>query len=141
MSTLENFFKTLIKGKRTRPAKTIVTEFARKFPAATQIEWIVDDEYHEAVFIDESVEKTCRFKNSGAWCDTHSNIPVDQTPRFLTSYVQDPDFIVSVIYIETSSSKFYELIVRDEDNNREIINTDESGILLVRKKIDYDING
>lgn len=135
MNLRNGFLHMLFSGDKKKPDKEIQQKLYDLFPNASHVEWLIENDNYEASFIHEALEKTCQFSKLGDWIDTRINIPIDKTPACLLEFASQNEYIVSLIAIETPIEKTYELIVRDYQNQREIIITDRSGKVIERKKI------
>jgi hypothetical protein len=130
---VNDFFKTLLLGNTEEPAAIFTEKLMQFFPEASSVEWFLDGRVHEAILIEHGQEKIVRFNDDGSMLDTRINLHLEELPITVRKQVELSGEIMSSILIREVDSVKYEFVVRDKSMKREIIFTDENGLVLRRR--------
>ena len=111
----------------------VLTSFEKMFPAATEIEWEMENENEwEAEFEMEGKEVSACFTNVGEWLETE--YAVDSLPETIETIVNEtyPGFEIDEIEIvESPEFKGYEIELEKGEEELEIQVTNQGEILEV----------
>jgi hypothetical protein len=132
---MSNFFKKFIDGGNVVPPHHIEKEFNHKFIDPLNVEWFLKGKQYEAVFYKDNTEYIARYTSEGLLIDYKINLPVDNLPEKLCSKLPWDEEIMNVVSIDSGKSTEYEIIVRDKNLQRYLIQIADNGKIINRKAL------
>ena len=130
---MDEFFKALLIGKSEKPDQIYIDGLLELCPEAKSIEWYIDGNIHEAIFVESGQEKVARFSDECKLIDLRINLHTEDIPEKIRKVLELHGEIMSSILIQEENNTKYEFVLRDKLMKREIIFTDKKGIILCRK--------
>jgi len=139
------FLSILAIGKLTSCSETpptIVSDFfSEQFANAKKVSWGHETESEwEAEFMMDGKEMSATYDDAGIWMETEIEIEEDELPELVKNAL-DQNFkfykLGEVSIIETSDFKGYEVIVETNDQDIEVLITNE-GELTIKELLDED---
>lgn len=122
-----NFFTKVFKGSAFTPPKQIILAFKSLFPEALNVEWSKGAETYEAIFYKEQVESIATFDKTSSLLVHKMYLNEDYLPENIKAELSTKGEIMNVVLINRGNTVTYEVIYRDQD--------------LIRYVIEYDIIG
>ena len=106
------------RGDDSKPPQSVLAEFDKMFPDASDIQWEWNDHYWIASFriVNTSGSKahTAWYTQNGDWIRTETNVPIASIPQIIIKYlITSPDYMTAsfvdenVCHIQTPSGDFY----------------------------------
>jgi hypothetical protein len=129
------FFKNILSDKSTNPPEEVKNHFFSFFTNPFNIDWYSEDDYYEAVFYEDDLEKIAKYDNEGNFVNVKTNISVDQLPQHIFNVAKSYGEIMNAIIIGNNSETFYEIIFRDKELTRYELLLDEEGKTLSNQKL------
>ena len=130
---MEDFIQNILKINKTIIPKLVVNRFVAVFPSAINIEWYLNGEIYEAVFHENDLEKLVYLDKTGTIIEVKVNLLLSLIPASISEIAAKHGELMNAIEIKSDESVTYEIIVRDKDLVRSLIEIDESGIILNKK--------
>jgi hypothetical protein len=129
------FFKNILSDKLTNPPEEVKNHFFDFFTNPFNIDWYAEEDYYEAVFYEDDLEKIAKYDTEGNFVNVKTNIQVDQLPQNILSIAQSHGEIMNTIIISNSSETYYEIIFRDKELSRYELLLDRDGKIVSNQKL------
>ncbi|MBN2214579.1 MAG: hypothetical protein JW723_10065 [Bacteroidales bacterium] len=131
----ENFFKSWLTGNAISTPETVRKFFNLGFPGAKNVEWFKTEDYYEAVFYEDDIEKICRFGTGGDWIETRINLDIADLNNNIRINAEQHGEIMNAILIELPDGKKYEVIIRNMQLKRYLLILAHSGEIIDNQPI------
>jgi len=129
------FFKNILSDKSTNPPEDVKNHFFDFFVNPFNIDWYTEEDYYEAIFYEDDLEKIAKYDNEGNFVNVKTNLPVDKLPEKIRSVAQSFGEIMNAIVISNNIETFYEIILRDKELTRYELLVDMDGKVLSNQKL------
>ncbi|MGE0088935.1 MAG: hypothetical protein AB7S50_05595 [Bacteroidales bacterium] len=129
------FFKNILSDKSTNPPEPVKNHFFSFFTNPFNIDWHSEDDFYEAIFYEDDLEKIAKYDTEGNFINVKTNIPVDHLPQKVFLVAQSFGEIMNAILISNFSETFYEIILRDKELVRFELFLDENGTVISNQKL------
>jgi len=138
---VKNLFKTILTGDNSTPPVSVQIAFNQMFKEAASVEWHIEDNYFESIFVYHGKEIICRFDKNSEWVDTRINQNLEEIGVEITGKLSELGEVMSSIRIENPEGVLFEFVVRDKEMNRKIYFTDLSGKIIDQRGFNsvYDL--
>lgn len=138
---MKNLFKTILTGDNSTPPVSVQIAFNQMFKEAASVEWHIEDNYFESIFVYHGKEIICRFDKNSEWVDTRINQNLEEIGVEITGKLSELGEVMSSIRIENPEGVLFEFVVRDKEMNRKIYFTDLSGKIIDQRGFNsvYDL--
>jgi hypothetical protein len=138
---VKDLFKTILTGNKSTPPESVQQLFNKMFREASAVEWHIEGNYFESIFVYRGKETICRFAMDSQWIDTRINQSLEETGNSITSKLSILGEIMSSIRIEKPEGVMLEFIIRDKEMNRQIYFTNLSGEIIEKRGFNsvYDL--
>jgi hypothetical protein len=130
---MEDFFQNILQINKTIVPKIVAKSIVEFFPHAINIEWFQNGEIFEAVFHEDDIEKIVFISTKGDILETKVNLPLSLIPSDISKEAFMHGEIMNAIKIIADVSITYEIIVRDLNLNRFLIEFDKKGLIYNKK--------
>lgn len=127
---MEDIIKFLGSGEKITPPENVQLAFNRMFSEAASLEWHIEGQYFESIFVHHGKEIICRFEKNADWVDTRINQSPEEIANKVTKKLSGLGEIMSSIRIEKPGVTEFEFVIRDKDMNRQIYFTDTDGEII-----------
>ncbi len=129
------FFKNILSDKSKNPPEEVKNHFIKFFINPFNIDWYIEDDFYEAVFYENDLEKIAKYDKEGNFVNVKTNIPVDQLPPKVLISAQSFGEIMSAILISINTETIFEIIFRDKDLTRFELMLDHEGKVISNQKL------
>lgn len=129
------FFKNILSDKSTNPPEEVKNHFFAFFHNPFNIDWYTEDDFYEAIFYENDLEKIAKYDTEGNFINVKTNISVDQLPQNVLSEAQSFGEIMNAILISNNSETIYEIIFRNKDLVRFELMLDHEGKVISNQKL------
>ena len=138
---MKNLFKTILTGSNSTPPEKVQAACNHMFMEATSVEWHLEGNYFESIFVYHGKEIICRFSKSSEWIDTRINQSPEEIGKGIISKIEKCGEIMSSIRIEKPDGVMFEFVTRDKEMNRQIYFTDKEGEIIEKRGFNsvYDL--
>ncbi len=105
------------------------------------MEWHLEGNYFESIFVYHGKEIICRFGKNSEWVDTRINQSIEETGKAITNKLSSLGEIMSSIRIEKPDGTMLEFVIRDQEMNRQIFFTNLAGEIIEKRGFNsvYDL--
>ena len=129
------FFKNILSDKSANPPEEVKNHFVKFFINPFNIDWYIEDDYYEAIFYENDLEKIAKYDKNGNFVNVKTNIPVDQLPEKVLASAQSFGEIMNAILISVDNETIYEIIFRDQNLTRFELMLDHEGKTISNQKL------
>lgn len=129
------FFKNILSDKSTNPPEEIKNHFFSFFVNPFNIDWHSEDDFYEAVFYENDLEKIAKYDTQGNFIHVKTNISANLLPQKVLSVAQSFGEIMNVILVSNNSESIYEIIFRDKNLVRYELMIDSEGKVISNQKL------
>ena len=129
------FFKNILSDKATNPPEEVKNHFFGFFTNPFNIDWYTEDDFYEAIFYENDLEKIAKYDNDGNFVNVKTNIPVDQLPSEIFTIAKSFGEIMNAIIISNNAETFYEIIFRDKELTRYELLLNKDGRVMSNQKL------
>ena len=129
------FFKNILSDKLANPPEEVKNHFFDFFTNPFNIDWYVEDDFYEAVFYEDDLEKIAKYDIDGNFVNVKTNIPVDQLPQNIRNIAQSFGEIMNTIIISNNNETYFEIIFRDKELIRYELLLDQGGNIVSNQKL------
>jgi hypothetical protein len=129
---MSNFFKKFINGGTITPPPEIERQFFEQFVNPINVEWFFKETRYEAVFYMKNTEYIAHYSNDGLLIDYRINLKIEELPESIRTNLNRDEEIMNVVSIKKGTNLDYQLIVRDKNLTRYLIQAKETGEIISR---------
>lgn len=119
----------------SNPPQKVKQGLETNFPDARSVEWTPYKKYYEAIFYEQDIEKIARFDPEGNLTETRINIAPSSIPDWLRNKTDEELEIMNCISVLKNEGTAYELIVRDKELIRYVIQVDTTRQISAKEKL------
>ena len=138
---MKDLFKTILTGNNSTPPESVRNLFNKMFREAVAVEWHLEGNFFESIFVYQGKEIICRYGKNSEWVDTRINQTLEETGETITGKLSALGEIMSSIRIEKPEGVMLEFVIRDKEMNRLIYFTNLSGEIIEKRGFNsvYDL--
>jgi hypothetical protein len=126
---MEDFVKKMLDGNGIDPPQACLEALSVHFENAQHADWFERSTFYEAIFYKDNIEHIAHFEPSGALIEYRQNLPVDMLPEAIKKDLQSRGEIMNAVLRNKGNTLEYEVIVRDCEMHRHLINFDGLGLV------------
>ena len=127
---MKDIIKFLGSGEKITPPENVQLAFDKMFTDPLSLEWHIEGQYFESIFVYHGKEIICRFEKNAEWVDTRINQSPEEIGNKVTKKLSGLGEIMSSIRIEKPDGTEFEFVIRDKEMNRQIYFTDSDGEII-----------
>ncbi|MFO7669682.1 MAG: hypothetical protein R6W31_08500 [Bacteroidales bacterium] len=132
---MNDFLKRMVEGNGVTPSEVCLKSLNQNFEDAINVEWFKKDNCFEAIFYKNNREHIAIFSSSGILNEYRLNIPPDYLPEIIKNFVSTRGEIMNSVIRNKGNMIEYEVIFRDKELNRHLINLSDIGRIIEEKKL------
>lgn len=134
-----NDFLSRLQGDDNRevsPPVSVLKDLEARFSNPINIEWAIREDHYEAVFYSNSTEHIASYSFNGRIINYRVNITPPRLPGKLEKNIGPHLEIMNVVKIVSGSGVVsYEIITRDTDLHRYLVNIDSEGQIISSRSL------
>jgi len=132
---MSDFLRRMVEGNGISPSEVCLKSFNQNFEDAINVEWVKKANCFEAIFYKNNLEHIAIFSRSGILNEYRLNIPSDYLPETIKNFVSARGEIMNTVIRNKGNMIEYEVIVRDKELKRHLINFSDIGRIIEEKKL------
>lgn len=132
---MKNILSKIFNFSSVSLPEAVKNSFSEKFGDSINVEWLLTDDFYEAIFYHEDIEHIAHFDSTGKLLNLKKNLSVYAAPEHIKEKATLHGELMNVIEISEEEIVGYELIVRDESLIRFSLLLNEKGGLIQKSKL------
>lgn len=132
---MKNFLKMIFSTTAFTPPEKIRVKLMEKFPDIINVEWNKVGSSFEAIFYKDQVEYIAVIDSTGELIEYKMSLSEDLLPQQIKEDLNQKGEIMNAVLNNKGNGISYEVIIRDAQLVRYLINLSESGVVISEKKL------
>lgn len=132
---MKNFLKMIFSTTAFTPPEKIRVKLMEKFPDIINVEWNKVGSSFEAIFYKDQVEYIAVIDSTGELIEYKMSLSEDLLPQQIKEDLNQKGEIMNAVLNNKGNGISYEVIIRDTQLVRYLINLSESGVVISEKKL------
>ena len=130
-----NFLRKVIKGTGITPTALCIEAFNLNFRNAVNVEWYNKGDLFEAIFYKDNIEHIALFNTDGILQEYTQYLPEGYLPESMKNILETRGEVMNSVLKNKGNTIEYEVIYRDKELNRYLINFSDIGKVLEEKRL------
>lgn len=130
---MKEFLSSLQENGAIIPPAAALNDIENRFQNPINIEWSLRDDHYEAIFYSGAREQIARYSKDGRLINYKINISPPVLPGMFMKVIEMDHELMNVVKIVTADGTVsYEIITRDNNLTRYLVNLDSSANVLLK---------
>lgn len=122
--------KNIFRSFKKEIPEIVQKELLFHFPEAMNIDWYPLENLYEAIFYLKDIEHIAKISKEGKLLEYKKNLWVNEVPELINTTCLNYGEIMSAIIIYSGSETNYEIIIRNKQQQRNMLILDKNGNLI-----------
>ncbi len=132
---MNNFLKNIIEGNGITPSNICLEAFQQNFENAINVEWFEKTDSYETIFYKDNLEHIATYSKLGILLEYKVNLHDGYLPEAIKNIAEEKGEIMNSVMINKGNRVEYEVIVRNVQLTRYLLNITDIGTVLQEKKL------
>ncbi len=132
---MNEFFKRVIEGSKVQPPEICRKSFIKNFENTANVEWFNKEQHHEAIFFKNDTEHIAVFDSFGKLVEYRQNLHANVLPMAIKNIIIQKGEIMNAILRNKGNKLEYEIIMRDDKQERYILIFSDTGDMIDENKL------